>query len=91
MQVETKFLRVFQAVELGDNMDGWRVCWLGGWDKYRVLFVVMIKRVTACPTAHEHNLGRHAKLSPRERTWANCGATAANPQRCRSRLRSSSS
>jgi hypothetical protein len=49
MQVETKFLRVFQAVELGDDMDGWRVCWLGGWDKYRVLFVVMVKRVTDMP------------------------------------------
>jgi hypothetical protein len=46
MCVETKFLRLFRAVELGDDIDGWRVCWLGGWDKGRVLFVVMVKRVT---------------------------------------------
>src|SRR5579863_3197082 len=46
MHVETKFLRLFRAVELGDDLDGWRVCWLGGWDKCRVLFVVMVKRVT---------------------------------------------
>jgi hypothetical protein len=26
-------------------IDGWRVCWLGGWDKQRVFFVVMLKRV----------------------------------------------
>jgi hypothetical protein len=26
-------------------IDGWRVCWLGGWDKQRVFFVVMLTRV----------------------------------------------
>ena len=49
MRVETKFLRLFRAVELGDDVDGWRVCWLGGWDKCRVLFVVMVERVTDMP------------------------------------------
>ena len=49
MRVETKFLRLGRAVELGDEIDGWRVCWLGGWDKCRVLFVVMVKRVTDRP------------------------------------------
>ena len=44
MQVETKFLRLFKPVSLGDRIDGWRVCWLGGWDKCRVLFVVMVER-----------------------------------------------
>jgi hypothetical protein len=51
MCVETKFLRLFRAVELGDDIDGWRVCWLGGWDKGRVLFVVMVKRVTDTASA----------------------------------------
>jgi hypothetical protein len=45
VQVETRFVRLRQAAELGDRIDGWRVCWLGGWDKGRVLFVVMVKRV----------------------------------------------
>ena len=49
MRVETKFLRLFRAVELGDDIEGWQVCWLGGWDKCRVLFVVMVKRVTDVP------------------------------------------
>jgi hypothetical protein len=44
MYVETKFLRLFRAAELGDDVDGWRVCWLSGWDKCRVLFVVMVER-----------------------------------------------
>ena len=47
--METKFLRLGRAVKLGDDLDGWRVCWLGGWDKCRVLFVVMAKRVTDPP------------------------------------------
>ncbi len=46
MRVETKFLRLFRAVELVDDIEGWQVCWLGGWDKCRVLFIVMVKRVT---------------------------------------------
>ena len=49
MYVETKFLRLIRVVKLGDDIDGWRVCWLGGWDKCRVLFVVMVKRVTDVP------------------------------------------
>ncbi len=52
MHVETKFLRLFRAVELGDDIDGWRVCWLGGWDKCRVLFVVMVERVPVEFTHH---------------------------------------
>jgi hypothetical protein len=45
LQVQTRFLRLGQPVGLGDRIDGWRVCWVGGWDKSRVLFVVMVERV----------------------------------------------
>jgi hypothetical protein len=45
MQIETKFLRLFKPVALGDRIDGWRVSWIGGWDKCRVLFVVMVERL----------------------------------------------
>jgi hypothetical protein len=44
MRVETKFLRLFSPLAVGDHIDGWRVCWVGGWDKCRVLFVVMVER-----------------------------------------------
>jgi hypothetical protein len=44
MQVETKFLRLFKPAALGVRIDDWRVCWIGGWDKCRVLFVVMVER-----------------------------------------------
>ena len=40
--VQTKFLRLFHAVPLGHRIDGWRVFWVGGWDRCHVLFVVMV-------------------------------------------------
>jgi hypothetical protein len=45
MSLETKYLHLQQAVPMGHPMDGWRVCWLGGWDKQRLFFVVMLMRV----------------------------------------------
>lgn len=46
MQIETRFLRLHQPVALGDDIDGWRVCWLGGWDKARVFYIAMVVKVT---------------------------------------------
>lgn len=51
MLVQTRFLRLFQPVAVGDRIDGWRVCWLGGWDKGHVCFVVMVARKCASATA----------------------------------------
>jgi hypothetical protein len=45
LQVQTRFLRLRGPAGVGDDIDGWRVCWVGGWDKCKVLFVVMVKRV----------------------------------------------
>ena len=45
MQLETKFLRLSKPAELGEEMDGWRVCWLGGWGKGRLFYMVMVVRV----------------------------------------------
>ena len=44
MPVQTKFLRLRAPVALGDRIQGWRVCWLGGWDRGRIFFVVMVER-----------------------------------------------
>ena len=41
--VQTKFLRLTHAVPLGHHIEGWRVCWVGGWDRCHVLFVVMVE------------------------------------------------
>lgn len=45
MSLETKYLHLQQPVPMGHRIDGWRVCWLGGWDKQRLFFVVMLVRV----------------------------------------------
>jgi hypothetical protein len=44
MQVETKFLRLCHPATLGELIDGWRVCWLGGWGKNQLFFYVMVER-----------------------------------------------
>ncbi len=44
MELETKFLRLPRPVEVGEQIDGWQVCWLGGWDKARIFFFVMVFR-----------------------------------------------
>jgi hypothetical protein len=46
LRVETRYLRLSRPVALSDRIDGWRVCWLGGWDQGKVFFVVMVERVT---------------------------------------------
>jgi hypothetical protein len=45
VSLETKYMHLRRPVPLGHCLDGWRVCWLGGWDKQRVFFVVMLVRV----------------------------------------------
>jgi hypothetical protein len=50
MELETKFLRLPTAVTLGSRFGDWQVCWLGGWNKYRIGFMVMVVRV--CPEVH---------------------------------------
>jgi hypothetical protein len=49
MQVQTKFLWLFREAAINDHIDGCRPCWIGGWDKCRVLFVVMVERPKPSP------------------------------------------
>ena len=43
--METKFLSLRHPVELGSRFDDWQVCWLGGWDKHRLFYLVMLAKV----------------------------------------------
>jgi hypothetical protein len=45
MQMETKFLRLRTPVELGSRFGDWQVCWLGGWARFRLYYLVMLVRV----------------------------------------------
>lgn len=75
MEVETKLLRLFQPAALGDRLDGWRVCWIGGWDKCRILFVVMVERPR--PTARLGRGAPNASLD-RRRRLASAGQQACD-------------
>ena len=54
MEIRTKFLWLPKAHQLGDRLHGWRVCWLGGWDKGQISFVVMAERKCGLATAIAH-------------------------------------
>jgi hypothetical protein len=45
MRLETKYLRLRTPVELGSRFDEWQVCWLGGWAKHRLYYLVMLVKV----------------------------------------------
>src|ERR1035437_390752 len=45
MQMETKFLRLRTPVELGSRFGDWQVCWLGGWARFRLHYLVMVVKV----------------------------------------------
>ena len=47
MHVQTKFLWLRKPVCLGEPIDDWKVCWLGGWDKGRVFFVVIVYQLVS--------------------------------------------
>jgi len=51
MSLETKYMHLQKPVPMGHCIDGWRVCWLGGWDKQRLFFVVMLVRLQPHPSA----------------------------------------
>ena len=44
MRFETKYLRLQTPVTLGSRFGDWQVCWLGGWTRHRLSYVVMVVR-----------------------------------------------
>ena len=43
--METKYLSLRNPVQLGSWFDEWQVCWLGGWNKHRHFYLVMLVKV----------------------------------------------
>jgi hypothetical protein len=95
MKVETKFLRLGQPVSLGLEIDGWRVCWLGGWGKHRLFYFVMVMRLndelsqlgadepanpTVTPRGHSGRRSSDPVVTSRMKTTAR-RSTGANAQR----------
>jgi hypothetical protein len=48
-KMETKYLRLRTPVELGSHFGDWQVCWLGGWGKHRLDYLVMLVKVPFSP------------------------------------------
>jgi hypothetical protein len=46
MSLETKYLRLRKPVTLGSRFGDWTVCWLGGWSRHRLYYLVMLVRLT---------------------------------------------
>jgi hypothetical protein len=44
MQLESKFLRLRTPVTIGSRFGDWRVTWLGGWTRDRLLYIVMVAK-----------------------------------------------
>jgi hypothetical protein len=45
MQMETKYLRLRTPVEFGTRFGDWQVCWLGGWARFLLYYLVMPVKV----------------------------------------------
>jgi hypothetical protein len=45
MWLETKFFRLRTEVAMGSRFDDWTVCWLGGWSKHRLYYLVMLVKL----------------------------------------------
>jgi hypothetical protein len=45
MQLETRFLRLRTPVTIGSFFGDWQVCWLGGWTRDRLSYMVMAVRI----------------------------------------------
>ena len=54
MTVDTNFYACVSPF-MGTRISGWRVCWLGGWNRDRFFFIVMVEKVKRG--------GRHAHQS----------------------------
>jgi hypothetical protein len=44
MRLETKFLQLKTPVTVGSRFGEWRVCWLGGWTRHQLSYIVMVVR-----------------------------------------------
>jgi hypothetical protein len=50
MRLGTKYLRLRTPVTIGSRCGDWKVCWLGGWTKHRLSYIVMLARVVGSNT-----------------------------------------
>ena len=69
--METKFLRLRTSVEIGCRFGDWQVCWLGGWARFRLYFLVMLVKVPLRPHSPPPS-AEPARLRGMEAVTCNC-------------------
>jgi hypothetical protein len=69
----TKFLHLETQAMLGERINAWRLCWLGGWDRGRLFYLVMVERASRAVAKSSryrewlmpHNLTQYSPFSGR--------------------------
>jgi hypothetical protein len=82
MQVATQFLRLTKPAALGNRINGWRVCWVGGWDRCRVLFVVMVESKRAAGAVKSKQRAEAAPAPNRRGVVTNNGSSRTSITNC---------
>ena len=70
MRMETKFLRLRTPVELGSRFGDWSVCWLGGWSKHGLFYLVMLVKLepsSAVSTGETNSHGLQVQRAKKRR------------------------
>jgi hypothetical protein len=67
MQLETKFLRLRTPVTLGSRFGDWHVCWLGGWSRYELHYLVMVAKLEPgrVTTRHQRRREGNRRAKPK--------------------------
>jgi hypothetical protein len=68
MKMETKFLRLRTPVELCSRFGDWSVCWLGGWQKHRMYYLVMLVKLDPQDFPFAVRLPAQATLTSQRKT-----------------------
>jgi uncharacterized protein DUF3489 len=56
MEMETKYLRLRTPVEIGSRFGDWEVCWLGGWVRFRLYYLVMLVKAPSAILGANHRI-----------------------------------
>ena len=86
MNLETRYLWLRTPVTLNSRFGDWRVCWLGGWTRHRMSYLVMLVRVESIRSSSALCVCEQAPTRTTSRNSRAGSATAfTNPRRDQSR------
>jgi hypothetical protein len=63
MRLEKKFLRLKTPVTVGSHFGDWRVCWLGGWTRHQLSYIVMVVRAVDSGELIARSASKHRRMN----------------------------